>query len=82
MSLIALDKAHLVSDWSDFRKAYLELRNLKYTFPDVPITALTAKAMPRVEQDIKKLLRNPPTFKAYKLFKHKTVCFGSKRVES
>ena len=64
LSLIAIDGAHLVSDWSDFRKAYLELGNLKYTFPDVPMMALTATATPRVEQDIKKLLRNPLTFKA------------------
>ena len=44
LSLIAIDEAHLVSDWSDFRKAYLELGNLKYTSPDVPMMALTATA--------------------------------------
>ena len=32
LSLIAVDEAHLVSDWSDFRKAYSELEKLKLCF--------------------------------------------------
>ena len=64
LSLIAVDEAHLVSDWSDFRKAYSELEKLKIMFPDVPIMALTATATPDVEGDIKTLLRNPLTVKA------------------
>ena len=34
LSLIAIDEAHLVSDWSDFRKAYLELGNLLSRCPN------------------------------------------------
>ena len=64
LSLIAVDEAHLVSDWSDFRKAYSELEKLKIMFPDVPIMAHTATATPDVEGDIKTLLRNPLTVKA------------------
>ena len=62
--MIATDKAHLVSDWYDFRKAYVELKSVKHAFPDVPLMALTATATPEVETDIKKLLRNPLTVKA------------------
>ena len=64
ISLIAIDEAHLVYDWSDFCKAYLELGNLKNSFPNVPIMAVTATATPKVEMDIKKLLRNPLSVKA------------------
>ena len=59
LTLIAIDEAHLASDWSDFRKAYLHLENLRLSFPKTPIMALTATATPEVEKDIKKLLRDP-----------------------
>ena len=61
LSLIAIDEAHLVSDWSDFRKAYSDLQNLKHSFPNIPVMAL---ATPEVEQDIKSLLRDPLVFRA------------------
>ena len=64
ISLIAIDEAHLVSDWSDFRKAYLELGNLKHPFPNTPMMALTVTATPKVEMDIKQLPRSPLTVKA------------------
>lgn len=59
LSLLAIDEAHLASDWSDFRKAYLYLQNLQLAFPNTPIMALTATATPTLEDDIKTLLRNP-----------------------
>jgi len=47
--LLAIDEAHLVSDWSDFRKAYLTLNSLHISFQNTPIMALTVTATPKVE---------------------------------
>ena len=43
LSLIAIDEAHLFTEWNDFRSAFSELRRLKTEFCSVPIT-LTATA--------------------------------------
>ncbi len=60
LSLIAIDEAHLVIEWSDFRNAFSELRRLKSDFPNVPIMALTATATKNVENEIiMQLLRYP-----------------------
>ena len=64
LSLLAIDEAHLVSEWSDFRKVYLALESLHISFRNTPIMALTATATPKVEDEIKKLLRNPMVTKA------------------
>lgn len=58
LSLIAIDEAHLCTEWADFRSAYKDLKKFKYDFPDTPIMALTATAMPDVVDDIKSLLRH------------------------
>ena len=55
LSLIAIDEAHLCTEWADFRSAYKDLKKFKYDFPDTPIMALTATAMPDVVDDIKSL---------------------------
>ncbi len=59
LALIAIDEAHLVSEWADFRNAFSELKQLKHVFCDVPIMALSATATVEVEEQIKQLLRNP-----------------------
>ena len=64
LCLIAVDEAHLFTEWSDFRSAYGDLRKLKYDYPDVPIMALTATADSMIEEDITKLLRHPVVEKA------------------
>ena len=63
LSLIAIDEAHLFTEWNDFRSAFSNLRKLKSDFPSIPIMALTATATANVEEDIKLLLRNPITSK-------------------
>lgn len=59
LSLIAIDEAHLYTEWNKFRDAFNDLRKLKSDFPSIPIMALTATATPHVEEDIKLLLRDP-----------------------
>ena len=67
LSFIAIDEAHCVSEWGhDFRPDYLNLSDISTHFPKVPITAFTATATQRVQNDIvKKLkLRSPHTVRA------------------
>lgn len=50
-----------VSRWGhDFRKAYLDLRNLRRTFPGVPLMALTATATETVRRDVMDILKMTP----------------------
>ncbi|MBW6521072.1 MAG: DNA helicase RecQ [Desulfoarculaceae bacterium] len=53
LSFVAVDEAHCISEWGhDFRPDYLALANLKQELPGVPITAFTATATQRVQEDI------------------------------
>lgn len=63
LGLIAIDEAHLVTGWANFRGAFSELNELKIDFPCVPM-ALTATATPEVEDGIKQLLRDPVVHKS------------------
>ncbi len=65
--LIAIDEAHCISEWGhDFRPEYRRLAELRDSFPDVPVMALTATATERVRADIVRLLglRDPATYVA------------------
>jgi werner syndrome ATP-dependent helicase len=42
--MFAIDEAHLIDQWSDFRKEYGKLGSLRESFPEIPIVALTATA--------------------------------------
>ena len=44
LSLIAIDEAHLYTEWNGFQNAFSELRRLKSDFLNVPIITLTATA--------------------------------------
>ncbi len=67
LSFVAIDEAHCVSEWGhDFRPDYLNLSRITQYFPDVPVTAFTATATHRVQDDIveKLNLRSPHTVRA------------------
>lgn len=65
LKLFAIDEAHCVSGWGhDFRPDYLKLGQLRDSFPDIPIIALTATATTKVLDDIIEVLnlKNPKKF--------------------
>lgn len=67
ISLFAVDEAHCISEWGhDFRPEYRRLSMLRGMFPQVPIIALTATAIPDVQGDIVQSLklRYPKIYKA------------------
>jgi ATP-dependent DNA helicase RecQ len=60
IQLFAIDEAHCISQWGyDFRPSYRKLGFLKKTFPAIPILAMTASAIPLVQQDMLKQLGVP-----------------------
>ncbi|MEY4278853.1 MAG: hypothetical protein RL377_857 [Bacteroidota bacterium] len=57
ITLFAIDEAHCISQWGyDFRPPYRKLSVLKALFPNTPILAMTASAIPVVQKDIIKQL--------------------------
>lgn len=58
VACLAIDEAHCISEWGhDFRPDYRELVSIRKRFQNAVCIALTATATPRVQKDIKKLLR-------------------------
>ncbi|KAG8059242.1 hypothetical protein GUJ93_ZPchr0002g23732 [Zizania palustris] len=67
LGLVAVDEAHCISSWGhDFRPSYRKLSSLRNQFPDIPILALTATAVPKVQKDVisSLCLRNPVILRA------------------
>lgn len=53
-----IDEAHCISEWGhDFRPEYRQLTEVRQDFPDAACLALTATATPRVQEDIKNILK-------------------------
>ena len=58
VACLAIDEAHCISEWGhDFRPEYRQLVSIRERFQDAVCVALTATATPRVQKDIKKLLK-------------------------
>ncbi len=58
VACLAIDEAHCISQWGhDFRPEYRELVSVRERFGNAVCIALTATATPRVQQDIKQLLK-------------------------
>lgn len=58
LNIIAVDEAHCISQWGyDFRPPYLRIAEIRPYFPDIPVLALTATAIPRVVKDIQQKLQ-------------------------
>ena len=58
VACLAIDEAHCISQWGhDFRPDYRELVSIRERFQSAVCVALTATATPRVQSDIKKLLK-------------------------
>jgi ATP-dependent DNA helicase RecQ len=66
VSLVAVDEAHCVSEWGhDFRPDYRRLGTILRNggvLQNVPVLALTATAVPRVQQDIVSSLQLAPDY--------------------
>ena len=58
VACLAIDEAHCISEWGhDFRPEYRQLVSIRERFQSAVCLALTATATPRVQKDIKKLLK-------------------------
>jgi werner syndrome ATP-dependent helicase len=53
----AIDEAHVIDQWGDFRVAYRHLGDIKDCYPNIPIVCLTATAPQYVENIITKSLK-------------------------
>lgn len=65
INLLAIDESHCISQWGyDFRPSYLQIAQVRETFPHIPVLALTASATPEVQADIMHQLkmRSPKKF--------------------
>ena len=77
IAMIAVDEAHCISEWGhDFRPDYLQLTQLRRLMPGVPISAFTATATKRVQEDIIRRLRLDNPFKVRASFNRPNLFYS------
>ena len=59
LGLIAIDEAHLVYDWQDFRQSYKRCEELHTLLPNVPLMALSATVIPQVGDALRSFMHDP-----------------------
>ena len=59
LCLVAIDEAHLIYDWQDFRESYKRCEDVHTIFPGVPVMALSATVTPQVQLALSAFLNNP-----------------------
>ena len=59
LDLSAIDEAHLVYDWQDFRQSYKRCEELHVLFPGTPLMALSATVTPQIQRALENFLHNP-----------------------
>lgn len=84
VGLFAIDEAHCISQWGyDFRPEYLQITSIRQFFPNTPIIALTASAIPEVVNDIqKRLLFNKPDNVFRKSFVRSNLKYAVRKTEN
>ena len=69
IGMLAVDEAHCISEWGhDFRASYTQIGLFRAAYPNVPIVALTATAVPKVRVSIAQSLQLRSPFIASKTF--------------
>ena len=57
--LVAINEAHLIYDWQDFRQSYKKCEEVHTLFPGVPVMALSATVTPQVHTALTTILTDP-----------------------
>lgn len=68
IAMFAIDEAHLIDQWCDFRPEFKQLGSLRDNFPEIPIVALTATAPQNVKEEIVKSLKLKDNYLSVRTF--------------
>lgn len=84
ISMISIDEAHCVSQWGhDFRKSYTKIADIISMIEKRPIiSAFTATATEKVEQDIINLLKLKDPFRLVTGFDRENLFFSVEKIEN